>query len=542
MKSSKLCILILLGLSSCLGSDGTVDLIVHNAQIYTVDAGFTMAQAMAIDSGKIVAIGPEREILNIYSAEKTVDAQTRPIYPGFIDSHCHFVGYGLTREEVDLMGTKSWDECLNRMKASADSKIGLWLEGRGWDQNDWPDQEFPTHHDLTEAFPDRPVILYRVDGHAALANKKAMELAGIQKAIRVSGGEMLVDEAGELTGLFIDNGYAMITNAIPLPNEEQTHKALLLAQRDCFALGLTTVDDAGLDTVVVRQIMDMQAAGELKMRIYAMLEATEAGKEFMRKYGCVEKDRLTIRSIKLYGDGALGSRGAALKKDYHDKHGHKGEMIRKPGFYKQWAALCKLYGYQMNVHCIGDRANAMLLAIFREQLRGHNDLRWRIEHAQVITGGDMDMFGKYNVLPSIQPTHATSDMEWAQDRLGEDRMDQAYANSSLLDQNGIALLGTDFPVEDIDPLKTFYSAVFRKHDGQPEEGWRMDEALTRQEALQGMTIWGAIGNFEESRKGSLEVGKVADFVILDRDIMTVSETEVLKAKVMATYLGGEKVY
>lgn len=532
----------LLMLQSCAYQDKTVDIIVHNALIYTVDGQFSVVEAMAIDSGRIVQTGSEREILNKYQAEETINAEGRSIYPGFIDSHCHFLGYGLSRQEVNLRGTDSWEDCIDRMKLASSKNNNPWLEGRGWDQNDWPITEFPTHELLSKTFPNRPVILYRVDGHAAIANSKAMELAGVAVAVRVSGGVMVVDDEGLLTGLMIDNAMNKLTKYIPNPDASQLRTALIAAQEDCFEVGLTTVDDAGLDTSVVGLISRMHSEGSLKMRIYAMLEATDEGKELMKK-GIISEDRLTVRSIKLYGDGALGSRGAALKKDYHDHKGHRGSLIRPPVFYKQWAALCKLYGFQMNVHCIGDRANEIILAVFRDQLKGNNDLRWRVEHAQMISGKDMDEFGKYNILPSVQPTHATSDMDWVAEIIGEERLKGAYANASLLRQNGIALLGTDFPVEEIDPLLTFYAAVFRKNKGgEPVDGWHMSEALTREEALRGMTIWGAMGNFEEDRKGSLESGKVADFVILDRDIMTVSDSNVLRANVVGTFIGGEKVY
>lgn len=232
-----------------------------------------------------------------------------------------------------------------------------------------------------------------------------------------------------------------------------------------------------------------------------------------------------------------------MKRDYHDHPGHKGALLHQPVFFKQWAALADLYGFQLNTHCIGDKANQIVLAVYNDQLGGANDKRWRIEHAQVVTDGDLERFKRSNILPSVQPTHATSDMAWAEERLGEERMDGAYAYASLSRQNGLVLLGTDFPIEDIDPLLTFYAAVFRKNaNGEPINGWRMEEALTREQALMGMTIWGAIGNFEETRKGSLEPGKVADFVIMDRDIMTCGEDEVLRAKVLATYLNGEKVW
>ncbi len=529
-------------IQSCAYQDNTVDTIVHNARIYVVDGSFSVVEAMAIDSGRIVQTGSEREILNKYQADEMLDAQGQAIYPGFIDSHCHFTGYGLTRQEVDLRGTHSWEDCIIRMQSQASNKTSPWLEGRGWDQNDWPIKKFPVHEMLSAAFPNRPVILYRVDGHALIANQKAMELAGVSEAVRVSGGQIVVDDEGALTGMFIDNAVVKVTSFIPEPNAEQYKSALRAAEADCFAVGLTTVDDAGLDTTVIGLIDRMHDSGELKMRIYAMLEASDAGKEYMKR-GVVSKERLTVRSIKLYGDGALGSRGAALKHDYHDAEGQKGRLFSPPVYYKQWAALCKLYGFQMNVHCIGDRANEIILAVFKDQLKGNNDLRWRIEHAQLISGKDMDEFGRFNILPSVQPTHATSDMDWVHERIGNDRLKGAYAFASLMRQNGLALLGTDFPVEQIDPLLTFYAAVFRKSPaGEPAEGWRMSEALTREEALRGMTIWGAIGNFEEDQKGSLEAGKKADFVLLDRDIMTVAESEVLKSKVQATYVGGEKVY
>lgn len=527
---------------ACNYQENGVDMVVHNALIYTVDGGFTMAEAMAIDSGKVVEVGAEREIMNRYTAKTTIDAGGKAVYPGFIDSHCHFVGYGLNRDQVDLTGTKSWEGCIERIQEFAKKTHAVWIEGNGWDQNDWEVKEFPDNSLLTAAFPDRPVVVGRVDGHASIANAKALELANVDARAHVIGGEVVVGEDGEVTGLLIDNAVNKVNAVIPEPDTEQLRAAIELAEDDCFAVGLTTIDEAGLDTSVVNLIERMHADGSLKMRVYAMLEATDAGMEYM-KNGMTLTDRLTVRSIKLYGDGSLGSRGAALKKDYHDKHGHKGALLHQPVFYKQWAALCNLYGFQMNTHCIGDRANQIVLAVYQEQLTGTNDKRWRIEHAQVLSGNDIDKFGRFNILPSIQPSHATSDMPWVAERIGEDRLEGAYANASLLKQNGLVLLGTDFPVEGINPIHTFYAAVFRKDkNGDPLGGWRTEEALSKEEALKGMTIWGAMGNFEEADKGSLEAGKWADFVILDRDIMRISEKDILDAKVIGTYIAGEKVY
>lgn len=529
-------------ISSCNYQDDEVDMIVHNAVIYTVDDGFSTAEAMAIDSGKVVALGPEREIMNRFSATEIVNAGGKPVFPGFIDSHCHFVEHGLYEDQVDLSGTRSWAECVDRIKAFAAQSPALWIEGHGWDQNDWEGQDFPTNEELNELFPDRPIILDRIDKHASLANQKALKLALIDGPQRVIGGEIVVDEDGLPTGLLIDKAANKVKDVIPAPNEELLKRAILKAQEDCFKVGLTTIDEAGLDSTVIRLFQKMYRDDELSIRIYAMLNASDAGLEFM-KQGMILEDRLTMRSVKLYGDGALGSRGAALKHDYHDKSGHKGALLHQPIFFKQWAALCNLYGFQMNTHCIGDKANQIILAVYREQLEGTNDKRWRIEHAQLVTGNDIDQFGKNNILPSVQPTHATSDMPWVEERIGADRVKDAYANASLLRQNGLVLLGTDFPIEGMDPIHTFYAAVFRKDmNGDPLGGWYPEEALSREEALRGMTIWGAVGNFEEEMKGSLEVGKVADFVILDRDLMTVSEKDVLGTEVLSTFVNGEKVY
>jgi len=535
-------IIVLLLVSSCAFKDNEVELIIHNATIYTVDGEFKVVEAMAIDSGRIVAVGPEREILNKYRSVASLDAEGRFIYPGFIDSHCHFVGYGIFTMEVDLNGTKSWEECLERVKEYAEIVPSGWITGRGWDQNHWKDKKFPDNKVLNDLFPDRPVVLDRVDGHALIANEKALEAAQIKANEKILGGEVVLDKEGQMTGLLIDNAMVKLNAMIPELDDAQLKMAILKAQADCFAVGLTTVDDAGLDTHRVNMIRNLQKTGELLMRMYVMLEANEAGMDYMKR-GIVLEDRLTIRSVKIYADGALGSRGAALKSDYHDHLGHKGTILHQPVFFKQWAALCDLYGFQMNTHCIGDRANQLMLSVYNEQLGGTNDKRWRIEHAQVLSGGDVERFKDYNILPSIQPTHATSDMGWAEDRVGPERIKGAYSYASLLKQNGLVLLGTDFPIEGIDPLHTFYAAVYRKSmDGLPEQGWHAEEALTREQALMGMTIWGAMGNFEEAKKGSLEVGKYADFVILDRDIMKCDEKDILKTRVKSTYEAGQKVY
>lgn len=527
---------------SCGYQTEEADLIVHNAKIYTVDEEFSIQEAMAIKDGKILEVGAERTILNKFNAPVVYDAKTQPIYPGFIDAHCHFFGLGKSLQTVNLVGTSSYDEVIERIVKFAETASGEWILGRGWDQNDWEVKEFPTRKELDEMFPDRPVFVKRVDGHAAIANQKALDLAGIDATATIEGGRIELTESGELSGILVDNALELVDKVIPELTDEQVMEALSLAQDACFGVGLTTVDDAGLPVDVLNVIEQMHADSSLKMRMYVMMNPDEATQEMIKK-GPILKDRLTARSVKLYADGALGSRGAALKKDYSDDPGNRGLFINNQEFFETWAGLCKENGFQLNTHCIGDSANNRLLRLYGDALGGSNDLRWRIEHAQVVSKEDMDFFSQFNILPSVQSTHCTSDMYWAGDRLGEERVKGAYAYKDLLNQNGLLALGTDFPVEDIDPLKTFFAAVFRKDSkGWPEGGWQVENALTREQALMGMTIWAAISNFEEDNKGSLVAGKVADFVVLNRDIMEVAEEDFFSTSVMATFIGGERVF
>lgn len=528
-------------LNACTYKMEEADLIVHNAKIYSVDGEFNTFQAMAIKDGKVLELGPNQAILNKYNASNSYDAQTRAIYPGFIDGHCHFLAYGLSLTQVNLVGTSSFDEVVECVKAHAEKTSSEWITGRGWDQNDWEVKEFPNKQVLDELFPDRPVLVRRVDGHAALANQSALDLANISSNTLVEGGIVEVVN-GKLTGILIDNAVDLVSKVVPAPSEAEIEEALRLAEKECFAVGLTGVHDAGLPTHYVDQIQELQDRGELRMRVYAMLNPDSATEQRM-KQGILVSERLVARSVKLYADGALGSRGAKLKSPYSDDPENTGLVLENDAFYQKWAGLCKESGFQLNTHCIGDQANFKLLDLYANSLGGVNDLRWRIEHAQVVTPEDQNYFGQNNILPSVQPTHATSDMYWAVDRLGKERAKGAYAYQDLLAQNGMVILGTDFPVEDISPIKTFFAAVFRKDQkGFPEDGFQSENALTREQTIRGMTFWAAMGSFEEELKGSLEPGKFADFVVLDRDIMTAEEEEVKAASVLATYLGGEEVF
>jgi hypothetical protein len=518
------------------------DLIVYNAKIYTLDSSFSTVEAMAIKDGKIEATGTTADITAKYAAKEKLDAGGKTVYPGFIDAHAHFYRYGLGLGTADLVGTTSWEEIVTKLKAFAQTNTEGWLVGRGWDQNDWSVKEFPSKDALDMAFPNRPVILTRVDGHAAVVNQKALDLAGIQPGYRITGGEAEV-KAGKLTGILIDNAVDIVASKIPAANAAQIKAALNAAQNNCFAVGLTTVDDCGLDYREVLTIDSFQKAGELKMRVYAMLSDTKANYEYLFAKGKIKTDYLNVRSFKVYADGALGSRGACLLQPYSDKPGWGGFLLSSQQHFDSVAAIINDKGFQMCTHAIGDSGNRAILNIYAKHLKGKNDKRWRIEHAQVVNKADFDLFGQYSIIPSVQPTHATSDMYWAGDRLGAERVKGAYAFKQLLQQNSWIPLGTDFPVEDISPFKTFLAAAFRQDaKGWPEGGYQMENALSRQETLRGMTIWAARSNFEEGEKGSLERGKFADFIILDHDLMTVPAKDVLQTTVLATYIGGAKVY
>jgi predicted amidohydrolase YtcJ len=496
---------------------------------------------MAIKDGKIIDIGPNNELKNRYQAAEEIDAQLKPIYPGFIDAHCHFLWYGNTFFEVDLTGTNSWEEVLERTASFAQNNSDLWIKGRGWDQNDWKEKTFPTKAKLDSLFPDRAVLLRRIDGHAAIANQKALDLASIKAGATINGGIFeMVD--GQLSGLLIDNAIDSVNKVIPPLSFEQMKRALLKAQEMCFEKGLTSVDDAMLENDMVNCIDSLHKEGSLKMKIYGMLMPTEENKNQFLAQGPYLTERLSIRSFKYFADGALGSRGAKLIAPYHDDPNNTGLFLNDSSYFAREAKALYDNGFQMNTHCIGDAANRMILNIYGELLQGVNDKRWRIEHAQIIEPNDLEKFKQYTIIPSIQPSHATSDMPWAEERLGS-RVKYAYAWKQLLEQNQIVALGTDFPIEEIDPLQTFYAAVFRKDQkGLPKDGFQMENALSREEALKGMTIWAAIANFEEAVKGSLEPGKSADFILLNQDIMTTSEENLMQTLVEKTFVNGELVY
>ena len=521
-----------------------VDLIVHHAQIYTVNNEFTMAEAMAIQDGKIVAIGTNDAILKEYQSDSIVNANNAIIYPGFIDAHAHFLEYGQSLYTVGLMFAPSWTEVIDRVKAFAVKHPGKgWIRGRGWDQNRFPGKQFPTNEELNILFPDRPVILERVDGHASIANDFALALAGVKAGQTIEGGQFTVQN-GKLTGLLIDNAVDAVVNKIPEATQGDYKDWLTSAQQNCFATGLTTITDCGLSPEDVDKVDALQKSNDLKMRLYVML--SDKPSTYTSKYftgGGYVTDRLSVKGIKVYGDGALGSRGASLIQPYTDQAGWSGFLLSSPAHFDSIAAKLIATDFQMCTHAIGDSANRTILKVYAKYLKGKNDKRWRIEHAQIVDPADLHYFGDNNIVPSVQPTHATSDMYWAGARLGEERLKTGYAFKQLLAQNNWLPLGTDFPVEEINPFKTFLAAVARQDSkGFPAGGFQMENALTREQTIRGMTIWAAKANRMEKQVGSIEIGKKADFIILDKDLMKVPTDSILQVKVLKTYLNGERVF
>lgn len=535
----KLTILFLIAMTVSCSKKEKVDTIVINANVYTVNKNFDKVQAFAIKEGKIVDVGTTLEIQGKYSSTYINDAQGKIILPGLIDAHCHFYGLGLQQQKVDLTGTKSFDEVVERIVDFQKEKKVTYITGRGWDQNDWDVKEFPTKEKLDKLFPNTPISVRRIDGHALLANQAAIDLAGVTTNTSFSGGEIL-QENGKLTGIFIDNPMDLIEAKIPEPTKSEQIRALKDAEKMCLFYGLTTVDDAGLSRETIELIDSLQQANELKIRIYAMVSNTPENLDYYLNKGIVKTDKLNVRSIKVYGDGALGSRGAAMKKPYSDKHNHFGALLSSPEEYIEIAKKIAASDYQMNSHAIGDSANYVMLKTYKDVLKGKKDRRWRIEHAQIVDQSDFKYFD--NILPSVQPTHATSDMYWAEERIGAERMKGAYAYKDLLNTYGKIALGTDFPIERVSPFLTFYAAVARKDlDNYPENGFQPENALTREETLKGMTIWAAYSNFEEHEKGSIEIGKMADFIILNNNIMEMEAAKIPSIKVEETYIGGERV-
>ena len=520
-------------------TNNKADLIVINSKIYTADKSNEIAKSIAVRNGKIIDID-SINLDNKYEAKEILDANEKTILPGLIDSHCHFYNLGLDQQVVDLRGTTSFEEIIERLKVYDLNNESNVILGRGWDQNDWEIKQFPVNTQLNSIFKNKLVVLERIDGHAYIVNDNALQLAGIDENTLVRGGLVLLKN-NKPTGVLIDAPMSMVDKVLPEKTTKEKVNALKEAEEISFSYGLTTVDDAGLGMEIIDLIDSLHKTNELKIKIYAMVSVSKTNIQKLKKSGKIKTPKLNVRSFKVYGDGALGSRGAALKKPYCDDPHNYGFLRTDIKDLKYYANEIANMGFQMNTHAIGDSTVSVLLKEYQKVLNDIDDPRWRIEHSQVV---DLDEFNLYNdkILPSVQPTHATSDMYWAYDRLGE-RIEGAYAFKDLLSSSKRIALGTDFPVERVNPFHTFYSSIERKDlSGYPANGFQIENALSREETLKGMTIWGAYFNFEENEKGSIEKGKSADFIIIDQNIMEIEAAKIPNTKVLKTFVDGELVY
>jgi hypothetical protein len=527
------------------------DLIVLNATIYTLDSALPRAQALAIKDGRFILVGSNAEVDAIAGPQtERLEAAGRVIIPGMIDAHAHLPNLGRLLRTVNLKGTTSYEEVIVLVKRRAEQlKTGTWIVGRGWDQNDWDSREFPTHQALSAAVPRNPVYLERVDGHAALANAMALNLAGVDwRTEDPDGGKIIRDADGKPAGTLIDEARLLVASIIPPVSQRELAAQIQAGMREANRWGLTGIHDAGVGADTVELYEELAAQGQLTLRYYAMVEAGSPGLLELLGHGpriAMGDNMVWTRAIKVSADGAMGSRGAALLRDYHDDPGNRGLMLADYDSVLTVARLALENGFQLNVHAIGDRANRSVLDAYQEALREYpgRDHRFRIEHAQLLAPDDILRFAQLGVIPAMQGSHQTSDMYWIGDRLGRPRLEGAYAWRSLRETGVIIPNGSDFPVEEVNPLISFHAFVTRQDaDGWPEGGWFPKQRLTREEALESITIWPAYAAFMENDVGSISVGKLADFVILDRDIMTVPPDEILGARVLRTVVGGRSVY
>jgi predicted amidohydrolase YtcJ len=495
-----------------------VDIVIHNAKIHTMNDKNLIVEAMAIKDGKIVEVGPNQQILNKYDSEKEIDAQGKDIYPGLTDAHGHILSYLNQKLSVDLVGCKSYEELISRVEKYQSLKKRKIIVGRGWDQSLWGTKDLPSNDKLNKSFPSIPVCLYRIDGHAALVNDAMLKLAGINNTTKVDGGIIEIKD-NKLTGLLIDNSMNIVNKVIPEFPEKEKIEALEEIQEELFQYGITGVHEAGIQFKDISFFKKLIEKNILKLNIYAMLLPSEENIEFAKNSGKFQYKNLSIRSFKVYGDGALGSRGACLKDEYDDHPGHFGMLTTTPTEMSRIAKISEEIGYQMNTHAIGDSTNSILLKLYESAYSKNKDHRWRIEHAQVVDPNEINWFGNFGVFPSVQPTHAVSDQRWAKDRLGERRMKGAYAYKSLLNSYGMLAIGTDFPVELTNPFLTIHAAVQRKDKNNfPAKGFYENEAISLEECMRGMTIWAAFASFDENRLGTIEAGKEATFVIFEKPI------------------------
>ncbi len=549
--------------AACLPSGPKADLVLRGGKIITLSAERPVAEALAVTGGRITTVGTTAEINGLVGQEtRVLDLNGALAVPGFIDSHAHFMDLGFAQLQLDLVGTRSSSEIARKLKDVAAAPVKpvkedeedevdevVWIRGHGWDQNDWQKKEFPTANVLDRVVPERPVYLTRIDMHVGWANSKAMELAGVDRETPdPEGGEIVRDEEGNPTGVFIDLATKLITKSIPDPSDEDRRKAFQRAQDAVLRAGITSVHDAGVGARDIELYRDALTRGDLKLRLYVMLDGSDP--DLQNQYFSHKPEVspwLTIRSVKLVADGALGSRGAALLEPYADRLDWRGLTILSEEDVYNIADRALSAGYQLNVHAIGDRANREVLNAFERAFDDNaivDDPRFRIEHAQILDEIDIRRFAQLGVIASMQGVHATSDMPWVADRIGEERTAEgAYVWQKLLLSGAKIANGTDAPVENISALESLYASFTRQDkQGKPEEGWFPDQRMSREQALRSYTFDAAYAAFQDQDKGSLEVGKLADITVLSKDILTILPREILATEVLYTVVGGEVVY
>jgi predicted amidohydrolase YtcJ len=551
----------------------TADTIFVNGVVRTMDGANTVVEAFAVRGDRIVGLGTTAEIERTFKAKNRVDLKSKTVLPGFIDSHGHFFSLGIARMTVDLLGSGSEKEAAERVRPRIPkSQAGQWIRGRGWDQNEWQTRQFPTHASLDKVAPNNPVYLVRVDGHAIWVNDKVLQETGINRSTQdPPGGRIVRDYRGDPTGVFIDNAMLLIQNHLPPMSDSEAVEAMHIAAEECVKDGLTTVHDMGIDSMEVDLYKKLIEQDQLPLRIYAAVGGVgDLWNRFLKEGPLIGfgNNHLTIRSLKMYIDGALGSRGAALIEPYSDDPENRGLTVSSEELIRSATIEALKHGFQVCTHAIGDRGNDIVLRMYASALQEVpvKDSRLRIEHVQVLDPAEIPKFKEYGIVPSMQPTHATSDMYWAQARLGPTRVRHAYAWRSILNTGVIIPGGSDFPVENPNPIWGIYAAVTRKdREGKPRDaqdgnkyfqfskegmtdttafdnGWYPEQKMTREEALRSFTSWGAWAAFEEHLKGSLEKGMLADFVVLSSDIATVPDNEILNVRVLKTYVGGQEEF
>lgn len=546
-------ILIIIGLTIMSCSDTkTADLVIMGGKVATVDNDFSIAEAVAVQNNKIIFVGANQDVKKYISDKtKVIELNGELVLPGLIDSHGHLTGSGKALEHIDLVGTNSFQDVLDLVKVRVKTaEQGEWIRGRGWDQNDWTIKEFPNHSALSDITPNNPVMLSRIDGHAILVNQKAMEIADIDRNTpNPDGGKIFHGSNGKPTGIFLDNAEKLITNHIPKYSTEKLRSIIQNAANRCVEFGLTGMHDAGIPISRIDDYKYLIDNGTMPLRINAMLSDTVVSdmSGFLQKYqvDSYGNDFLRVKSIKLYADGALGSRGAALLEPYSDDPENSGLLVTENSHMLEVCKAALESGFQVCTHAIGDKAIRTMLDIYEKALiaNPNYDHRFRIEHSQIVNFADIPRYADLGVIPAMQPQHAVSDMPWTKDRIGSERVKGAFPFRSFIDAGVIIPCGSDFPVEIPNPLIGIHNAVTRQDEnGFPKDGWLPEQKMTIVEAIKGYTIWAAYAAFQEDILGSIEVGKYADFTILDKDILTIEPMEILNTNVLYTIVGGDVKY